>query len=58
MKTTILLLNAAAALSLLASASSCTKTRTDIGSGTGKYIEFASILTRTPVNTLGILSGR
>ena len=51
MKTTILLLNAAAALSLLASASSCTKTRTDIGSGTGTYIEFASALTKTPVNT-------
>ena len=51
MKTAILLLNAAAALSLLTSASSCTKTRTDIGSGTGTYIEFASVLTKTPVNT-------
>ena len=56
MKTTILLLNAAAALSLLASASSCTKTRTDIGSGTGKYIEFASILTKTPVNSASDMS--
>lgn len=51
MKTTILLLNAAASLSLLASASSCTKTRTDIGPETGTYIEFASALTKTPVNT-------
>lgn len=51
MKTTILLLNAAATLSLLASVSSCTKTRTDIGSGTGTYIEFASILTRTTVES-------
>lgn len=51
MKTTILLLNAAAALSLLASASSCTKTRTDIGPETGTYIEFASALTRTTVES-------
>ena len=50
-KNLIPLLNAAAALSLLASASSCTKTRTDIGSGTGTYIEFSSALTKTPVNT-------
>lgn len=56
MKTTILLLNAAAALSLLASASSCTKTRTDIGSGTGTYIEFASALTKTPVNSASDMS--
>ena len=51
MKTHILLLNAAATLSLLASVSSCTKTRTDIGSGTGKYIEFASALTRATVES-------
>lgn len=51
MKNLIQLLNAAAALSLLASASSCTKTRTDIGPGTGTYIEFASILTRTTVES-------
>ena len=51
MKNLIQLLNAAAALSLLASASSCTKTRTDIGSGTGTYIEFASALTKAPVNS-------
>ena len=51
MKTTILLLNAAAALSLLASASSCTKTRTDIGPETGTYIEFASALTKTTVES-------
>lgn len=56
MKTYILLLNAAATLSLLASVSSCTKTRTDIGSGTGKYIEFASALTKTPVNSASDMS--
>lgn len=50
------MLNAAAALSLLASASSCTKTRTDIGSGTGTYIEFASALTKTPVNSASDMS--
>ena len=40
------MLNAAAALSLLAPVSSCTEEiRVDIGSETGTYIEFASALT-------------
>ena len=55
-KNLIPLLNAAAALSLLASASSCTKTRIDIGSGTGTYIEFSSALTKTPVNSADDMS--
>lgn len=45
------MLNAAAALSLLAPVSSCTEIRVDIGSETGTYIEFASALTKAPVNS-------
>ena len=50
------MLNAAAALSLLAPVSSCTEIRVDIGSETGTYIEFASALTKAPVNSASDMS--